>query len=156
VYVLCDGELSEVVANHLWLDFDLVKFLQSDERRVLYLHGIEAHLSRVDTNHATNHLRDDNHVTQMGLDEIWLLIWLRLLLRLAELLDESHGLALQPTVEPAAGAGVDDVAELLGGEVKESVQYPSVSFTKSPISHGARTGRGQFLGRRICGTLCAS
>jgi hypothetical protein len=57
----------------------------------------------------------------MGLDEIRLLIRLGLLLRLAELLDQAHGLALEAAVEPTAGAGVDDIAQLVGGEVQESV-----------------------------------
>jgi len=104
-WLVCDGELAEVVANHFWLDFNLVEFL-----------------SRVDADDASNHLRNDNHITQMCLDEIRLLVWLCLLLCFAELLDETHGLALQATVEPASGAGVDDIAELLGGEVKELVE----------------------------------
>jgi hypothetical protein len=88
------------VAHHLRLNLHLIEFL-----------------ARVDTNNATNHLRHDNHISQMGLDEIGLLIRLGLLLRLAELLDQAHGLALQAAVEPAAGAGVHDIAQLVGGEV---------------------------------------
>lgn len=42
----------------------------------------------------------------MGLDDRGLLVRERLLLCLAELLDEAHGLALQTALEPAAGAGV--------------------------------------------------
>jgi hypothetical protein len=57
----------------------------------------------------------------VGLDEIWLLVWLGLLLRFTELLDQTHRLALETTVEPTAGTGVDDIAELVGGEVEESV-----------------------------------
>ncbi len=53
-HVLCDRELSEVVANHLRLDFHLVEFL-----------------ARVDADDASDHLGDDNHVPQVGLDEIW-------------------------------------------------------------------------------------
>jgi hypothetical protein len=82
----------------------------------LNLHLIEF-LARVDTNNATNHLRHNNHIPQMGLDEIRLLIRLGLLLRLAELLDQAHGLALQAAVEATAGAGVHDIAQLVGGEV---------------------------------------
>jgi hypothetical protein len=40
-------------------------------------------------------------------------------LGLPELLDETHGLALETTVEPAAGTGVDEVAEFLRAEVEE-------------------------------------
>jgi hypothetical protein len=30
-HVLCDGELAEVMANHFWLDFNLVELLYNDE-----------------------------------------------------------------------------------------------------------------------------
>jgi hypothetical protein len=57
----------------------------------------------------------------VSLDKVGLLVGLSLLLGLAELLDEAHGLALQATVEPATSTGMDDVAELVGGEVEKSV-----------------------------------
>jgi hypothetical protein len=83
------------VANHLGLDFDLVEVLAG-----------------VDTDDAANHLGDDDHITEMGLDLVGLLVGLSLLLGLAELLDEAHGLALQTAVEPSAGTGMDEVTEL--------------------------------------------
>jgi hypothetical protein len=55
----------------------------------------------------------------VGLDEVGLLVGLGLLLGLAELLDQTHGLALEATVETSAGTSVDDIAELLAGEVEE-------------------------------------
>lgn len=103
--ILRDREFSQVVSNHLGLNLNLVELL-----------------SRVDTDNATNHLRNDNHVSQMSLDKIRLLIWLGLLLGLAELLDETHWLALQSTVETTAGAGVNDITELIRGEIEESVR----------------------------------
>ena len=51
----------------------------------------------------------------MGLDEVWLLVGLGLLLRLTELLDQTHGLALQATVETTTSTSVDDITELIGG-----------------------------------------
>jgi hypothetical protein len=83
------------VANHLGLDFDLVEVLAG-----------------VDTDDAANHLGDDDHVTEMGLDLVGLLVGLSLLLGLAELLDKAHGLALQTAVEPSAGTSMDEVTEL--------------------------------------------
>ena len=56
----------------------------------------------------------------MRLDQIGLLIGLRLLLCFAEFLDQTHGLALQTAVESTAGAGVDYIAELFGRKVEES------------------------------------
>jgi hypothetical protein len=90
------------VADHLGLDLDLVELLAG-----------------VDTNDGTDHLGDDDHVTEVSLDEVGLLVGLGLLLGLAELLDQTHGLALEATVETSAGTSVDDIAELLAGKVEE-------------------------------------
>lgn len=100
--VLGDGELGEVVADHLRLDLDLVE-----------------HLAGVDADDRADHLGDDNHVTEVSLDDVGLLVGLGLLLSLAELLDETHGLALQAAVDSSAGTGVDDITELVRGEVEE-------------------------------------
>jgi hypothetical protein len=58
----------------------------------------------------------------VSLDNVGLLIGLSLLLGLAKLLDKAHRAALQTTVDPAAGTGVDDIAELVGAEVQEAVE----------------------------------
>ena len=97
------------MSHHLRLNFDLVELL-----------------ARVDTNDTANHLRDHNHISQMSLDQIRLLIGLCLLLGLAQLLDQTHRLALETAVEPTAGTGMNDIAELFGGEIKESIEDPSV------------------------------
>jgi hypothetical protein len=110
-HLLRDRELGEVVANHLRLDLDLVELL-----------------SRVHTNDGTNHLRDNDHVAEVGLDEVGLLVGAGLLLRLTELLDQTHWLALETAVETTAGAGVDDIAELLAGEVEEPVRLQLAEY----------------------------
>lgn len=102
------------MANHLGLDLDLVE-----------------HLARVDADNRANHLRNDNHVTEVSLDNIGLLVGLGLLLSLAELLDETHGLALQAAVDSSAGTGVDDITELVRREVEE----PAMRSVLSVISH---------------------
>lgn len=84
------------MADHLGLDFDLVELLAG-----------------VDANDAADHLGDDDHVTEMGLDEVGLLVGLSLLLGLSELLDETHGLALKTAVEPTTGTSMNEIAELL-------------------------------------------
>ena len=71
-------ELSQVVTDHFGLDFDLVKGL-----------------AVVDGHHAADHLGYDNDVTQMGLDHGGLLQWRRVLLGLAQLLQQSERLAFQ-------------------------------------------------------------
>ena len=93
------------MTNHLGLDLNLVELLTG-----------------VDTDDGTDHLGDDDHVTEVGLDEVGLLVGLGLLLGLAELLDETHGLALQTAVETSAGTGVNDITELLGRKVEEPVK----------------------------------
>ena len=103
VYVLRDRKLRQIMTDHLGLDLDLVELLAG-----------------VDADDGADHLGHDDHVAQVRLDEIGLLVGLGLLLGFAQLLDQAHGLALQAAVEPAAGACVDDIAELLGGEVEES------------------------------------
>lgn len=92
------------MANHFGLNFDLVEGL-----------------SGVDTDDGADHLGDNDHVTEVGLDEVGLLVGASLLLGLAQLLDETHGLALQTTVEPSAGTGVNDITELFRGKVEESI-----------------------------------
>ena len=148
IYVLRDRELSQVVSNHLRLDFHLVELL-----------------ARVDTNDATNHLRDHNHVSQMRLDEIGLLIGLRLLLGLAQLLDQTHRLALETAVEPTTSTSVDDIAELIGGQIQESIVRNiglacllPFEFFKTCVwwYGGQRTDRDRFHGRKTFGRLSSS
>ena len=128
------------MANHLRLNLNLVELL-----------------SGVDTDDGTDHLWDDDHVTEVGLDEVWLLVWLSLLLCLAELLDEAHWLALETAVETTTGTGVDDVAELVRGEVEESNRENIGLANLLPFEflmcmcfavRGMRTARGRLHGRR--------
>ncbi len=97
-------------------------------------------LSRVDPNNATNHLGDNDHVSEMSLDEVWLLVGLGLLLRLSELLDQTHRLALETAVEPTASAGVDNITELVRGEVQESVVEESRVSMCAPLCNSQDLG----------------
>lgn len=83
------------MTNHLGFDFNLVEFLAG-----------------VDTDDTANHFGNDNHITEVCLDKVGLLVGLSFLLGLAQLLDETHRLALQAPVETAAGTGVNDITEL--------------------------------------------
>jgi hypothetical protein len=127
------------VANHLRLDLNLVEFL-----------------SGVDSDNRTNHLRDDDHVTEVGLDEVGLLVGLRLLLGLAELLDQTHGLTLKTTVEPSAGTGMDEISELLGGKVQEPIFAISQRYFLEEVWNARHTGRGRHHGMRTCGRFWPS
>lgn len=104
-YALGDREFSKIVTDHLGLDLDLVEFL-----------------SAVDANDAANHFRHDNHVTQVRLDEVRLLVRLGFLLGLAQFLDEAHGLALETAVEATTGTRVHHIAQLVRAEIEESTR----------------------------------
>lgn len=88
-------ELSEVVPRHFGLDFD----------------GIEG-LSVVYPDDATDHLRDDDHVSQVSLDDGRLLVRRGFFFGFAEFLDETHWTAFETAVELATGACVDEFDEL--------------------------------------------
>ena len=103
-----DGELAEVVSNHFGLDFNLVEGL-----------------AVVDTNVGTDHLRDDDHVTEVGLDDLGLLLRTAGLLGLADALDEGGGLGLQAARETAANTGSAHLDELFGGHVADLLQIDS-------------------------------
>ena len=74
---------------------------------------MNTHLAVVDADNTSNHLWDDNHVTQMRLDNSGLLIGGCLLLRLAEFFDKSHGTALETPLEASASTGVDELNKLV-------------------------------------------
>ena len=67
------------------------------------------HLAVVDADDGADHLGDDDHVAEVGLDDSWLFIGRCLLLCLAQLLDETHWLVLQATLEFAACTGMDEL-----------------------------------------------
>ena len=120
-----DRELGQIMSHHLRLDLHLIKFL-----------------ARVDTNDTANHLWHDDHVSQVCLDQVVLLVRLGVLLRFAQFLDQAHGTALQATVESTAGASMEDGEEFVGGDVEESVWQRVMSafdcyfiFVFSPLCH---------------------
>jgi hypothetical protein len=80
-----DGELTEVVSHHIGLDLNLVE-----------------NLTVVHTDNRPDHLREDDHVTEVGLDALWLLAILRpgdTLLGGTQPLEESIVLALETVLE---------------------------------------------------------
>jgi hypothetical protein len=90
-----DGELGKVVTSHLRLDFNLVE-----------------NLTVVDTNDGTNHLGNNDHVTEVGLYDLGLLTSGGVLLGSTELLDETHGLTLKTTLESSTSTTVNELHEL--------------------------------------------
>lgn len=97
-----DGELAEVVTNHVGLDLNL-----------------SVVLTIVDTDHASDHLGDDDHVAKVSLDGLGLAILGGLLLGLSQAADKLHGDAA--TGEAAASTSVEELHELRVAQVQQSV-----------------------------------
>lgn len=93
------------MADHLRLDFNLAESL-----------------AVVHTDNGTDHLRNNDHVTEVGLDGSGLLVVTALSLGLAQLLDQTHRLSLQTTLETTASSGVNQLNQLLVGQVHELFQ----------------------------------
>ena len=104
--LITDRKLAEVEPDHLGLDLDLVEFLAA-----------------VNPDHGPDHLRHDDHVPQMRLHQVGLLVRLRFLLRLAQLFDQPHRFAFQAPVEAAPRARVHHVPQLFRGQVQQSVGF---------------------------------
>lgn len=85
----------------------------------LDLHLVEL-LARINTNDTTNHLRDNDHVPQVRLNEVGLLVGLGLLFGFAKLLNEAEGTSAQTPVEAATGTGMNNVTKLFGGKVEKA------------------------------------
>ena len=66
-------------------------------------------LAVVNPHDAPNHLWDDDHITEVRLDDGGLLIGGCLLLGLAQLFDETHWSTLETALEAAAHACMDEL-----------------------------------------------
>ena len=95
-----DGELRQVVADHVGLDLDLVEGL-----------------AVVDADHGADHLGEDDHVAQVRADRLGLLAGGAVLLGAAQLLDQGQVTALEAAREPVRrgweGAGEVETGLLL-------------------------------------------
>jgi len=100
-----DAELSQVVTDHLRLNFDLIEGL-----------------AVVDADNAADHLWHDDHVPQMRLDAGGLLECRRFLLGLAQALHERHRLALESARETSTSARMEDLHQLFVGHVEQLVK----------------------------------
>ena len=127
------------MTDHLRLDFDLVEFLAA-----------------VDADDAANHLWHDDHVSKVCLDEVGLLVGLRVLLGLAQFLDQTHRAALEASVESTAGASMEDVDEFVGWDIEQSADF-TVNSCPSPRSMWPkRTDRDQCLCMKTFGMFFSS
>lgn len=87
-------EFTEVVTSHLWLDLDGGERLSVLNDSQHLVRPKLCCLTHVDTDDGTDHLWDDDHVSQVSLNHSGLLVGGSLLLGVSELLDETHGLSL--------------------------------------------------------------
>lgn len=101
-----NGKLSQIVSNHFRLDLHIIK-----------------DLSIVDSNDRSNHLGDNDHVPEVGLDCRGLFIGQSLFLGLAKLLDEAHRLALEATGEASTGPGVQELNKLFVRHVQQLLEF---------------------------------
>lgn len=117
-WLVRDRELSQIMTNHFRLDFNLVECL-----------------AVVHPNDASYHLRHDDHIAQVGFDKIRLLTSWSFPFRFAQFLDQSHGLPLQTSLEPSASTGSEELDELIGGHVEQSVQIdsPEAELLERPL-----------------------
>ena len=111
-------EFSQVVTDHLWLDFDRGKGL-----------------SVVDAADGAGHLGDDDHVSEMGLDGVGLLVGGGFLLLPAELLNEGEMLPLAAALELAANAAGEEFDELFVVHVQQLVEVDAAvrEFTEGTL-----------------------
>merc|ERR1719507_410515 len=100
-----DGELSQVVSNHLWLHLNLCE-----------------DLAVVNSNNGSSHLGDNDHVPEVGLDHVGLLVGRSLLLLLPQLLDQGHWLPLESPGELPPDPADKQLHQLLVVHVEELVK----------------------------------
>merc|ERR1719216_433076 len=103
-----DGELPQVVSDHLWLHLNLCE-----------------DFAVVDANNGSSHLGHNNHVPEVSLDHVGLLVGGSLLLLLPQLLDEGHGLPLESPGELPPNPADEELHQLLVVHVKELVEVDS-------------------------------
>lgn len=100
-----DGEFTQVVADHLGLDFD----------------GVE-NLTVVNTNDGTDHFWDNNHVSQVGLDNGRLLIRLGSQLGGSQFVDQTHRLGSQSSGESSSDSGTTQLGEFFGWHFQQVLE----------------------------------
>lgn len=100
-----DGELTQVVAQHFRSDFNLVEGL-----------------TVVDTDDGTDHFWDDDHVSQVGLDNSWLLVFWTGQLSGSQLLHETVWLTRDTTGELSSNSSWGHLDELLSGHLQQLLQ----------------------------------
>ena len=121
--------LTEVVTDHVSLDFDL-----------------SPDLARVHCGDGTDHFGHDDCVTQVGLHGLWLLAEASLLGGVLELLDQLRVAGAHTVTESAPGAGLEHGNDLSVVHLKELVQLDTSVNLLSERFFYARFGCLSCLG----------
>ena len=89
----------------------------------------------VNTNNGSGHFWDNDHVSQVGFDNIGFLVDWALLLLLAKFLDKCHRLTLEATGDLPPYATREQFHKLLIVHIKELIQIDSTigELTESPL-----------------------
>lgn len=95
-------EFTQVVTDHFRFNFNLAEIF-----------------AVIDTDDRAGHFGNDNHVSQVGLDNFGFLIWRSLFLGFAQFLDQGHWLAFQTTGETSAGTAVHQFNQLVAKKIKK-------------------------------------
>ena len=113
-----DGIFAKIGADHLRLDLYCVK-----------------DLAVVHTNDRANHLRHDDHVTQMRAHRFRFLATGRFFLGLAELLHELHWLAGETTLEASADSSSEKINKSISLQIKQLIKInpPVAKFAESAL-----------------------
>ena len=93
------------MANHLWFD----------------LNGVE-NLTVVHTNNRSDHFWHNNHVSQVGLDDSRLLIWLGSQLGGSQFVDQTHRLGSQSSGESSSNSGTAQLGEFFGWHFQQILE----------------------------------
>lgn len=107
-------EFSEVMTNHFWFDFNLIEGF-----------------AIVHTHNRADHFWDNDHITQMSLDNFRLFIGWRFLLCFAQLLDKCHRFPFQAMREAPTCSRMHQIHQLLTGkqlfiDKKFSLSYSTI------------------------------
>lgn len=129
-WFVCDGEFAQIVANHLRLYFNLVESF-----------------TIVHTNNGANHLGNDDHVTEMGLDGLGLLHWSGFLLGLLQFGQKSHWLSLHATGQLSTRTSREQFHQILGALVEELLE---VDASVRKLSEGTLLGLLSFFFGHVC------
>ena len=106
---------------HQWLQIYYIIGIDIGQRPYLDLNLVKG-LSVVDPDDGASHLGNDDHVPEVRLDDVRLLVWRRLLLLLPELLDERHRFPLEATRKLPPDAAREQLHQLLVVHVQQLVE----------------------------------